>query len=133
MTTSNLRIKRTLPKGMVSFDSDGARKLQSKSSEARWATVAAGEVFRVNAKAFVNILNDLPSLSPLDVLRMAIHSALANEDFDSAAKYASMLAEYETPKLARLESNVTTRVQDLSDDELAKIIKEEGSDLPQLS
>jgi len=124
--TGNLKPKRTLPEGMVSFDSNGARQLAIKSKEARWATVAAGEVFKLNAKAFIGIMNDLPELSPLDVMKMAIHSALANEDFDSAAKYAANLAEYQTPKLARLESSVTTRVEELTDEELEKILKDEG-------
>jgi len=107
-------------------DSARGRELVVKSTEKRWATKAAGEVFKLNAKAFTEILNDLPTLSPLDVLRMAIHQALGDSDFEAAAKYAGMLAEYETPKLARLESNVTTRVQDLSDEELNRIAKEEG-------
>lgn len=59
------------------------------------------------------------------MLRLAVHTALGQEDFESAAKYANMLAEYELPKLARIESNVTTRVQDLSDDELKEIISKE--------
>jgi len=124
--TSNLKPKKPLPAGMKSFDSDGARKLNVKAQEARWATRAAGEVFKINAKAFIETMNDLPDISPLDVMKLAIHTALGNEDFESAAKYAGMLAEYQTPKLARLESNITTRVQDMSDEELARIAKEEG-------
>lgn len=129
MATTNLKPKKPLPAGMVSFDSDGARKLVTKSTEARWATRAAGEVFKLNARAFIETMNDLPDISPLDVMRMAIHTALGQEDFESAAKYAGMLAEYQTPKLARLESTVTTRVQDLSDEELKKIASEEGLSL----
>lgn len=122
----NLKPKKALPAGMVSYDSARAKQMIVKSTEAKWATRAAGEVFKLNAKAFIQVMNELPEISPLDVMRMAIHSALQQEDFESAARYAGMLAEYETPKLARLESNVTTRVQDMSDDELARIAKEEG-------
>lgn len=122
----NLKPKRKLPDGMVSFDSEGARKLSVKVHEAKWATRAAAEAFKLNAKAFIGAMNELPEISPLDVMRLAIHHSLQQEDFESAARYANMLAEYETPKLARLESNVTTRVQDMSDEELARIAKEEG-------
>jgi len=125
MSTTNLKPKKPLPAGMVSFDSAGAKLLRPKSQEARWATRAAAEVFKLNAKAFITTMNDLPEISPLDVMKMAIHSALAAEDFEAAAKYASQLAEYQTPKLARLESNVTTTVQDMSDEELRKIAIDE--------
>jgi hypothetical protein len=122
----NLKPKRVLPEGMKCINSEDARAMNAKGQEKRWATKAAAEVFKLNAKAFVTVLNELPAISPLDVMQLAIHQALADNDFESAAKYASMLAEYQTPKLARLESNITTRVQDLSDDELNKIAKEEG-------
>jgi hypothetical protein len=59
-------------------------------------------------------------------MRLAIHDALDKSDFEAAARYANQLAEYQTPKLARIESNVTTRTQDLSDDELRKLIQEEN-------
>ena len=126
MAEASLKPKKPLPKGMIPIrDSAVASKLVAKSTEARWATRAAGEVFKINARAFLQTMNDLPEISPLDVVRLAVHTALGQEDFESAAKYANMLAEYELPKLARIESNVTTRVQDLSDDELKEIISKE--------
>jgi hypothetical protein len=37
-----------------------------------------------------------------------------------------MLAEYQAPKLQRIEQNTTTRISDMSDEDLQKIIDQEG-------
>ena len=124
--TALIKPKRVLPDGMTSFNTPEGAHLHAKTTQSKWANNAAKEVFKVNSKAFIEIMNDLPDISPLDVMKMAIHTAMAEGNFEAAAKYASMLAEYQTPKLARLESTVTTRVQDLTDDELKKIAEEEG-------
>ena len=106
--------------------SETARANQLKSVASKQANIAAREAFKLNAKNFVEVMNELPKLSPLDVLRMAIHTAIAENNYEDAARYAAMLAEYEAPKLARVETNNTTRTVDMSDEELQKIIKEEG-------
>jgi len=71
-------------------------------------------------------LDELPKLSPLDVMRMAIHKAIAEDNYEDAARYASLLAEYENPKLARIEQTNTNRTADLTDEELQAIITKEG-------
>jgi hypothetical protein len=88
--------------------------------------LAIQEEFKLNAKAFQKIMGDLPQLSSLDVLRMAVHTALAKDNFEDAARYAGMLAEFEAPKLARIESTVTTRTENLTDEELKAIVEAEG-------
>jgi len=60
------------------------------------------------------------------VLRMAMFKALQDDNFEDAARYANMIAEYENPKLARIEQTNTNRTVDLTDEELKKIISEEG-------
>jgi len=106
--------------------SETARANQAKGIQSRLLNIAIQEEFKLNAKAFQKIMGDLPQLSSLDVLRMAVHTALAKDNFEDAARYAAMLAEFEAPKLARVESTVTTRTEQLTDEELQKIVAEEG-------
>jgi len=103
-----------------------ARLNQVKGVQSRLLNIAIQEEFKLNAKAFQKIMCDLPQLNSLDVLRMAVHTALAKDNFEDAARYAGMLAEFEAPKLARIESTVTTRTENLSDEELKAIVAEEG-------
>jgi len=103
-----------------------ARANQLKSVVAKQANIAAREQFKLNAKNFIQVMDELPKLSPLDVMRMAIHKAIAEDNYEDAARYASLLAEYENPKLARIEQTNTNRTADLSDEELQEIITREG-------
>jgi len=106
--------------------SETARANQAKGIQSRLLNIAIQEEFKLNAKAFQKIMGDLPQLSSLDVLRMAVHTALARDNFEDAARYAGMLAEFEAPKLARIESTVTTRTENLTDEELEAIVEAEG-------
>ena len=48
-----------------------------------------------------------------------------NDDFDTAADLAKTLAEFEKPKLARIEQKVEeVSTDELSDEELDKLLKE---------
>jgi len=103
-----------------------ARANQLKSVVAKQANIAAREHFNLNAKNFIHVMDELPKLSPLDVMRMAIHKAIAEDNYEDAARYAALLAEYEAPKLARIEQTNTNRTVDLTDEELQDIINKEG-------
>jgi len=106
--------------------SDTARANQLKSAASRSLNVKLAEEFKITAKAFQRALDDLPQVSSLDVLRMAMFKALQEDNFEDAARYANMIAEYENPKLARIEQTNTNKTVDLTDEELKKIISEEG-------
>jgi hypothetical protein len=108
---------------------DVAREYQKRSTESRKMNLEKIYEFRAKAKLMKSYMKDLPGTSALDVLRMAMHIALDKEDFDEAARYAGMLAEYEMPKLARIESTVTNRIEDMSDEDLKKIARAEGLSL----
>jgi len=84
--------------------------------------------FKITAKAFLRVKEELPNITALDVIKIAMWQALQNDKFDAAASYAEKIAEYEQPKLSRIEQNVTSRTADLTDEELLKIIEEEGLD-----
>ena len=112
--------------------SDTAKENQKKSVQSRLANIQAREAFKLSAKNFKAVMDELPEMSSLDVIKMAMLQALQEDNLEDAARYASMLAEYQAPKLQRIEQNTTTRVSDMSDEELQKIISKEGleKDLP---
>lgn len=82
--------------------------------------------FKKNAKAYKKVLADIPELNSLDVIRMCIHLALQENDYETAARWAKELAEYEKPKLQRVEKIVKNEVSDLSDEELMERAIAEG-------
>jgi len=108
--------------------SDTAKENQKKSVQSRLANIQAREAFKLSAKNFKAVMDELPEMSSLDVIKMAMLQALQEDNLEDAARYASMLAEYQAPKLQRIEQNTTTRVSDMSDEELQKIISQEGLD-----
>ena len=108
------------------FDSDTARKLQAKSVQSRMLNKEIREQYKLTAKNFKEVLAELPEMSSLDVIRMAMMDAMQKDDMEAAARYAAMLAEFEAPKLQRIEQNTTLNTGDLSEDELKKIIEQEG-------
>ncbi len=108
--------------------SETARENQKKSIQSRMLNKQIRDEFKLNAKNFQEVMKDLPQLSSLDVLRMAMHQALQQDNFEDAARYANMVAEYEQPKLQRIDQTTTTRTADLTDEELQRIISEEGLD-----
>jgi len=112
--------------------SETAKENQKKSVQSRLANIQAREAFKLSAKNFKAVMDELPEMSSLDVIKMAMLQALQEDNLEDAARYASMLAEYQAPKLQRIEQNTTTRVSDMSDEELQKIISQEGleKDLP---
>jgi hypothetical protein len=106
--------------------SDTAKENQKKSVQSRLANIQAREAFKLSAKNFKAVMDELPEMSSLDVIKMAMLQALQEDNLEDAARYASMLAEYQAPKLQRIEQNTTTRVSDMSDEELQRIIFQEG-------
>jgi len=110
------------------FTPEGARVGQAKGVQTKMLNKEIREAFRRNAEQFAAILQDIPALSSLDVIRMCIHMALQENNYEDAARWAKELAEYEKPKLQRIESIVRNNTKDLTDEELERQIKEEGLD-----
>lgn len=103
-----------------------ARLAQQKAVQSRLLNKEIREAFKRNAKAFQDVLEDIPDFSPLEVLKMCIHLALQDNDYEAAARWSKELAEYKAPKLARKESEKAEDAKDLTDEELAQKLKEEG-------
>lgn len=82
--------------------------------------------FKEQAKAFKLVLDDMPELSSVQVIRLCIHLALQKEDYESAARWAKELVEFEKPKLSRREVIEKDGEQDLTDEELDAALEKEG-------
>ena len=65
------------------------------------------------------------SMSALDILKIAMMKAVSNEDMDEVTRLAAIVAEYEQPKLQRVDqTSLEMTSSDLSDEELEAKIKE---------
>jgi hypothetical protein len=82
--------------------------------------------FKEQAKAFQLVLEDMPDFSSTDVIRLCIHLALQKEDFESAARWAKELVEFERPKLSRKEVIERDDSHELTDQELQDELRKEG-------
>ena len=66
------------------------------------------------------VQDDAPAA--LDVLKIAMTKALSVEDMDEATRLATVLAEFEAPKLQRQDINQITKTADLTDEELQEAL-----------
>jgi hypothetical protein len=78
-----------------------------------------------SVKAFMKMSKKGEHLDGMDVLQGCIHMAIDAGDYEAAARYASQIAEYQKPKLARVEKKVHVDMHDMTDEELQKIIASE--------
>lgn len=99
---------------------------RQRQLETQMLDKAIARNFKKNAKAYKKVLADIPELGALDVIRMCIHLALQENDYETAARWAKELAEYEKPKLQRVEKVIRNEVQDLTDEELMEKAIAEG-------
>lgn len=110
------------------FDSVKAREAQKKSVAARKANKEARERLKITAaelKMDVQELMAANNVSALDVLRLSMVKAVANDDMDQAIDIAKAIAEFETPKLGRVEqTNIEVKTDDLTDEELDAKLKQ---------
>ena len=112
------------------WTSETAREAQKKSVEARMANKEAREQLKMTMnewKKYKDEVLEEADMSSIDVLKILMMKALSNDDFDTAADLAKSLAEFEQPKLARIDqTNTEVTTADLSDEELEKKLKELG-------
>ena len=112
------------------WTSETAKEAQKKSVEARMANKEAREQLKMTMnewKKYKDEVLDEANMSSIDVLKILMMKALSNDDFDTAADLAKSLAEFEQPKLARIDqTNTEVKTDDLTDEELEKKLKELG-------
>lgn len=102
--------------------SEKAREMQKKSAEARKFNKEMREHLKLTARDFNKMkkdmdLSDLPS--SVEFLKFRMLQLMSEGEMDKATDIAKTLAEFEAPKLARVDqSNVNFEAGDLSDEEL---------------
>jgi len=112
------------------WTSESAKEAQKNSVKARKANAEARAALKLSMgewkKYKDEVLTD-SDMSSIDILKILMHKALLAEDFDTATDLAKTLAEFESPKLARVDqTNTEISADDLSDEELEKKLKELG-------
>ena len=113
-------------KNLRPFTKEGAREGQKNSVLSRKANKEAREALKVSISDWKDLKDDLSEETPsaLDVLRIAMVKAISVEDMEEATRLASILAEFEAPKLQRQDINQVTKTSDLTDEELEQGIQE---------
>ena len=107
--------------------SERARRMQAKGAEVRRQNKELREAMKMSAAEFKKvreeILPDLPDA--LTILKVQLAKALAADDNEAIERLGLALAEFEAPKLSRVDqSTLTVDSSDLSEDELERRIQE---------
>lgn len=112
------------------WTSETAKIMQQKSLEARLANKERRETMKKTLEAWKDVKKELPDVSPLDILEMAMMDAVTEGNFEDAARYANMLAPYKAAKLASIEQTIKTDIKQMSDEDLHRLIAAEGLKMP---
>jgi hypothetical protein len=110
------------------FTKEKAQSAQRNSVISRKANAVAREELKMSMRDWKLFKTDVlaeADMSSIDVLKVLMHKALLAEDFDTAADLAKSLAEFESPKLARIDQTTTElSVEDMTDEELDRKLNE---------
>ena len=109
------------------WDSESAKEAQLKGAKARSANAKLRNELKASMKQWKEMQEDLSQnkLDSVEVLRIIAHQKLEDGDTDGAVDIFKSIAEYEKPKLARIESKVEeVKADELSDEELDEKLKE---------
>jgi len=108
------------------FTKEGARVGQRNSVIARKANKEAREALKLSINDWKALRDEVKEDAPaaLDVLKIAMTKALAIEDMDEATRLATVLAEFEAPKLQRQDITQVTQTADLTDEQLKEALDE---------
>ena len=111
-------------KNLRPFSKEGARAGQKNSVIARKANKEAREALKLTLNDWKALKEEVQDDAPaaLDVLKIAMTKALSVEDMDEATRLATVLAEFEAPKLQRQDINQVTKTADLTDEELQEAL-----------
>ena len=101
--------------------SENAREYQLKSAASRKVNNLAREQLKLTIKQFKEFKDSFEEnpVGAVDILRILMVKALDEDDLVQAADLAKSLAEFESPKLSRIDqTNTEVSVSDLTDEEL---------------
>ena len=113
-------------KNLRPFSKEGARAGQKNSVIARKANKEAREALKLTLNDWKALKEEVQDDAPaaLDVLKIAMTKALSVEDMDEATRLATVLAEFEAPKLQRQDINQVTQTTDMTDEQLQKALED---------
>jgi|TARA_B110000438_G_scaffold180047_1_gene172061 hypothetical protein len=103
--------------------SENAREFQLKGAAAKRANTLAREQLKLTVKQFKGFKESFEEnpVGAIDILRILMVKALDEGDNVQAADLAKSLAEFESPKLSRIDqTNTELTVDELSDEELER-------------
>ena len=113
-------------KNLRPFSKEGARAGQKNSVIARKANKEAREALKVTLNDWKALKEEVQDDAPaaLDVLKIAMTKALSVEDMDEATRLATVLAEFEAPKLQRQDITQVTQTSDMTDEQLQRALED---------
>ncbi len=105
-----------------------AREMQKASVASRKANKEARERLKLTAAEMKVDVEELTNeVSAIGCLKVLLVKYMQEGELEEAAKIATTLAEFETPKLARIDqTNTEISAEELSDEELNNKLKELG-------
>ncbi len=110
-----------------SWDSESAKEAQKLGAAKKKANKIAREQLSMSMadwKEYKPVLDE-NNMSAVDVLKVLMHKSLQDGDYDTAADLAKSIAEFEQPKLARIESKIEeVNADELTDEELEAKLRE---------
>lgn len=113
-----------------SWTTETARTAQKNSVIARKANSEARAQLKLSMKEWKKYKEEVldeTDMSSIDVLKILMMRALQEDDFDTAADLAKSLAEFEAPKLARVDqTTVEVGADELTDEEIDARLRELG-------
>ena len=102
--------------------SDKAKEMQAKGAETRRRNKALREAMKISASEFKKIRDDVITEMPsaVEILKVQLVKAMQVEDQETIERLALALAEFEQPKLQRIDqTSLALDAGELSEEELA--------------
>jgi len=110
------------------WNSETAKEAQKKGVEQRKINKEAREKLKLTLEELKLTQDEVFSkvdIDALSVLKLAMTKAIQADDMDEATRLATIIAEYQAPKLQRVDqTNLELNTDDISDEELDKMINE---------
>ena len=113
------------------WDSETAKEAQLLGAKKRSLNAQLRKELKMNMKMWKEMQDELKEdqLDSVEVLRMIAMQKLNDGDTDDAVEILKSIAEFEKPKLARVESKVEeVKADEMSDEELLRKIAELSKD-----
>ena len=109
------------------IDSDRAKEMQEKGLEKRRQNKAIRDAMRISASEFKKIRDEVITEMPsaVEILKIQLAKAIQVEDQETIERLAMALAEYEQPKLQRIDqTSLSLDTSEMSEEDLQRKIAE---------